>query len=322
MLISIVMPVYNAEATLKRSIESILKQTNPNWELICVDDGSKDDSLGILKQYADKDSRIKVFHKDNSGPGLTRNYAMERCVGDYIGYLDADDCWGESCVDELIKTIEEYNADVIFLRTMMCSGGKQWDAYNVDQFSGLSQKDIICCMMSGILPWGQEKVIRSSIIKDNGLTYSADPVGEEAIFSFEALSRAETIKFINQPMYFYYVEANGQHTLGNVDPWYNIVKNMKAHLEEKNVFDLYQSSLNSLALRALTISVYRISAKYRYKEAKKQSREKLLSYADLYTLEDNNSISLDKKTKVIYWLLKHKIYLPIYVLSKYRSRKK
>ena len=318
MLISIVMPIYNAESTLKRSIDSVLKQSNPSWELICVDDGSEDNSLSILKDYAKRDVRIKVFHKENSGPGLSRNYAMEKCSGDYIGYLDADDIWNEECVDKLIKMIENYNADVIVLRTIICANGQVKDAFNINQFKNLSNNDIVSCMMSGILPWGQEKVIRASIIRDNNLTYSDDEVGEEAIFSFEVMRRASIIEFIDYPMYYYYA-SNGQHKKGSYDPWFNIVKKMKHHLYNIGLLNEFETSLNSFALRALAISAYRISISHPYKEAKTKLREKLLEYEKEFDLKRKNDVSLDKKTKIVYWLLKKNIYFLIYLLSKHRN---
>ena len=185
MVISIIMPVYNAEKTLIRSLQSIISQTNKNWELICVDDGSLDSSLDILRSFAALDQRIKVFSKENSGPGLTRNYAIEQSIGDYIGFLDSDDCWANNAVDLIFNNISLYGSDVIMLRTIMCQGKKCFDAFNVNKFSKMSNHDLICYMMTGILPWGQEKVIKASIIKDNSFKYSADSVGEEAIFSFD-----------------------------------------------------------------------------------------------------------------------------------------
>ena len=304
MLISIVMPVYNSSLTLNRSIESIINQTNSNWELICVDDGSIDNSLSILQSFQKKDHRIKVYHKDNSGPGLTRNFAIEKCNGEYIGFLDSDDCWDILCVEELLKLIESNNPDVIILRTIMCNKNNFYDAFKVNKFINLKNKDLISCMMSGILPWGQEKVIKASIIKNNHIKFSKDSVGEEAIFSFDVLNNSKLISFVNQPMYYYYVDEKGQHKKGNQDPWFNVVLNMKSHLIEKELFEEYETSLNSLAVRALIICIYRICiSENNYKEAKTKIKNKIYEYAKLYKIFKYKSKSLDFKSKLLLLIL-------------------
>lgn len=322
MFISIIMPVYNAAETLARSINSIIDQTDPDWELICVDDGSKDNSYEKLLRYAEKDNRIKAFHKDNSGPGLTRNYAIERASGEYIGFLDADDRWNVNCISELKNNIKNNNSDVIFLGTRFSTEDKEWDAYRVSDFSGLNKKDIISCMMSGILPWGQEKVIRASIIKENRLVYSEDPIGEEAIFSFDALFKSKHISFIDAPMYYYYANDNSQHKLGNVDPWNTIVKKLKVHLVEIDQYKRFETSLNSLAVRAMIISVYRnFISQDSYKSGLLAVKNVVRDYSQKYELSNNNKVSLDRNSKVLFSLIKLKLYPVIFLLAQYRNRR-
>ena len=89
--VSIVVPVYNVEKYLKRCVDSLIEQSYSNLEILLVDDGSKDSSLSICKEYELKDSRIRVFHKENEGLGLTRNYGIERATGEYITFVDSDD---------------------------------------------------------------------------------------------------------------------------------------------------------------------------------------------------------------------------------------
>lgn len=89
--ISIIMPVYNCEMYLKESINSVFKQTLEEWELICIDDGSNDDSLYILNEYEKKDSRIKVYTQQNRGAGIARNLGLKNAMGEYVAFLDADD---------------------------------------------------------------------------------------------------------------------------------------------------------------------------------------------------------------------------------------
>ena len=90
-LISVIVPVYNSEQTLHRCIDSILGQTYRNFELLLINDGSKDRSGEICDEYASNDSRISVFHQENSGPSAARNFGLTQAKGQYIVFQDSDD---------------------------------------------------------------------------------------------------------------------------------------------------------------------------------------------------------------------------------------
>lgn len=115
---SIVTPVYNAEEYLKDCIESVIAQTYSEWELILIDDGSTDKSPEICDEYAKKDSRIKVVHKENEGPYKTRVLAKNYIEGDYTVGLDSDDTFVTDCLEQIEKARVESEADmIIFWRT-------------------------------------------------------------------------------------------------------------------------------------------------------------------------------------------------------------
>lgn len=113
-LISIIVPVYNTELYLNCCIDSILSQTFTDWELLLINDGSTDKSGDICDDYAQKDSRIRVFHKYNEGPSSTRNYGINRALGEYIIFLDSDDYWiNKDILSLLIEKAESENLDVV-----------------------------------------------------------------------------------------------------------------------------------------------------------------------------------------------------------------
>lgn len=107
-LISIVTPVFNAEKYLAETIKSVLEQTYTNWELLLIDDGSKDDSLKIARKFANSDKRIKVYSIENSGAAVARNTGIEKAKGQYICFIDADDLWYR---EKLAKQLEFMQAD-------------------------------------------------------------------------------------------------------------------------------------------------------------------------------------------------------------------
>jgi len=116
MLFSIVVPVYNVEKFLSDCVESVLRQSYANYELLLVDDGSTDSSGSICDKYANKDSRIIVFHKQNEGHILTRRYAINRSKGQFILFLDSDDMWKPWLLQMVYDTIHEHSADLVIYK--------------------------------------------------------------------------------------------------------------------------------------------------------------------------------------------------------------
>lgn len=113
MLFSIITPCYNNEKFVEQCIESVLAQTETDFEFILIDDGSTDGVGKILDKYTEKDSRIKVIHKENGGPGSARKAGTQIAKGDYVVPIDGDDWIDESYLEEIKKVVEQYNVDVV-----------------------------------------------------------------------------------------------------------------------------------------------------------------------------------------------------------------
>lgn len=114
--ISIIVPVYNAAAYLRKSLDSIVNQSYRDIEFIFVDDGSCDDSLAILKEYEATDKRVTVLHQENRGAGAARNYGMSVAGGKYLLFLDCDDIFDTSMVEKMHSRAETDNLDVLVCR--------------------------------------------------------------------------------------------------------------------------------------------------------------------------------------------------------------
>lgn len=111
--ISIITPVYKVEQYLPECIESVLKQTYSDWEFLLIDDGSPDNSGNICDEYAARDSRIKVFHKSNGGVSSSRNLGLENASGEWLLFLDSDDCLYHIALQRRIAVAENNNLDLI-----------------------------------------------------------------------------------------------------------------------------------------------------------------------------------------------------------------
>ena len=116
MTISVIIPVYNAENFLNECLNSIINQTYENLEIICINDGSTDNSLNILKKFSKKDTRIKIFTTDNCGQGSARNLGLNNASGEYISFIDADDWIRLDTYEILYSKIYQSDLDLLFFQ--------------------------------------------------------------------------------------------------------------------------------------------------------------------------------------------------------------
>ena len=129
--ISIIMPIYNAGEYLTRAISDVLSQTLSEIELICVDDGSTDNSSKIIKKFAAKDSRVKAVRENNAGPSVARNRGLKMAKGRYVIFLDADDFYEKNLLMELYTVAERDNLDIAVAK---------FDIYNVSRLNSAASR--------------------------------------------------------------------------------------------------------------------------------------------------------------------------------------
>ena len=111
--VSIILPVYNREDTIRNTIDSVIQQTYKNFELIIIDDGSNDDSQKICSEYVQKDDRIKLIKKENGGPSQARNVGLEMANGKYLMFIDSDDEYKTNMIERMVTEIEGRASDVV-----------------------------------------------------------------------------------------------------------------------------------------------------------------------------------------------------------------
>lgn len=201
-LISIIVPIYNAQSFIERAIKSVLAQTYENWELLLIDDGSTDNSLMECQRIATTDSRIKVFHKENGGEADARNFGLDHCIGDYICHIDADDHVSPHYIGDLIG---ENPKDISICGIQMKWGSRREDIpanksnTNTNIFESLILSDLI------IVGSSCNKLFKRNIIEDNHLRYPTDQqgVGVDHVFNWRYFQHCKTIRIVDNLNYIY-----------------------------------------------------------------------------------------------------------------------
>lgn len=146
-LISVIVPVYNSENFLERCVESIVNQTYRNLEIILVDDGSTDNSDKICDYYANKDNRIKVFHKDNGGQSSARNVGIRSANGKYLSFVDSDDVVEKDFIKYLVDLISKESGDMAICYLVHFNEGDKIQFVNSEKFRILDSKEAISEML-------------------------------------------------------------------------------------------------------------------------------------------------------------------------------
>ena len=204
-MISIIVPVYNVEKYLRRCVDSILAQTYQNIEVLLVDDGSPDNSGAICDEYAEKDSRVRVFHKPNGGVSSARNLGLKEAKGDYIGFVDADDYIDKTMYEVLLCNLIKENSDIsICSYNQEDSNGifhKHWPHDDYLTITGDRQIEyLISNQYYTCSCW--DRLFKKELLKDFWFDESKK-VYEDLLFLYEVAKISSNTVFTSSPLYYY-----------------------------------------------------------------------------------------------------------------------
>ena len=217
--ISVIMPIYNAEKYLKEALDSVTFQTLTDIEILCINDGSTDTSLDILKEYADKDSRIKIIDKPNSGYGATVNRGINEAGGEFIAIFEPDDILEKDIYEILYKEAIENKLDVV-----KCNFYNYWSKTGKKKKSGLisrcsrneafAPKDNIKIFTTHASVWAG--IYKKSFLDKNNIRFLETPGAsyQDMAFMFKVLASVEKIKLLNIPL-LYYRQDNPASSINN-----------------------------------------------------------------------------------------------------------
>ena len=236
--VSIIVPIYNAQEYLKRCVDSILSQDYRDFELLLMDDGSKDASGEICDAYAQQDGRVRVVHKENTGVSDTRNQALELARGTFLQFLDSDDWVVPEATRLLVRSMEEYNCDMVISDFYRVSGERLAQKGDIEEDKVMSRQEFASYMIEnpadfyyGVL-WN--KMYRRSIIEEYHIRMDTSISWcEDFLFNLEYIRYAKVFYALHAPIY-YYVKRKGSLASQGI----SISKTVKMKL---NVFEYYNN---------------------------------------------------------------------------------
>lgn len=222
--ISIIIPMYNVESFIDRCLTSIVNQTYKNWELIIVDDGSKDNSANICLRYMQKDKRIKLIKKENAGASAARNTGMDQITGKYVIFIDSDDYLDCNMLEDLYNVALKTGADVVCCNFYLEFLNKTISNRRTEQNFEYDIDNVVLSihLFGDITPYLWNKLIKSTCIGNN--RFNEEIIwGEDYIFLMEILQSGLKVIYLDKHLYHYIQRQNSICNIGYSDSIYNSI---------------------------------------------------------------------------------------------------
>lgn len=214
--VSIICPVYQAEAYLRRCVDSILAQRFTDFELLLVDDGSRDTSGAICDEYAQKDSRVRVLHKENGGVCSARNRGIDEAQGEYTIHADPDDWVEPDFLEELYRAAKASDADMVLCDFFQNVGNEQY--YIKQEPSGLDHQTLLNDLFNGLHGSCWNKLVRRASYQERNLRFPENlTIWEDLYFNATLCMEEIKIAYVAKALYHYdfSINANSLVRMGN-----------------------------------------------------------------------------------------------------------
>lgn len=294
-MISVIVPVYNCQTYIKKCVESILAQSYKDFELLLIDDGSKDASGVICDEFSKKDERVKVIHKANTGAGKARNDGIDLAKGEFIAFVDSDDFVSPFYLQTLFEAIQENDADIA-----MCEYERLYDEEiswqkpekkNIEIFDENNKFDVYLNPKYGVGPIC--KLVKAQIVKNN--LFSNHKVGEDARTTPKWIFDAKKVVFVSINLYAYYFNPKSITNTSNYELYFG---HLEARAEIIQYFtQISQSKVvayqHKLLLFLLFLCLGQNEKKFSDKEFKASYQSALKTAKDIIY----NSIYIDATNK-------------------------
>lgn len=250
MKVSVIIPVYNTSLYLEKCLKSLCGQTLEDIEIICVDDGSVDNSVEILEKFAKSDKRIKIIKQKNQGQSAARNTGIKAAKGEYIGFIDSDDWADEKMFEELYKNAKKFDSDISMCNITIFDEPNEIyytnDSYmSLDLFNetfenrAFSYEETLDFIFRiCVVPWN--KIFRRQFLNSKELMFEEGLNFEDNLFNLKTFVEAEKISLTKTPLVFYRRMSKTSYTFNNdykkLD-FFKIFELEEKFLKEKDLYD-------------------------------------------------------------------------------------
>lgn len=304
--VSLIIPVYNAEEFLDESINSLLNQTLKDIELICVNDGSKDNSLKMLEDFAKDDDRVKIINQENQGCGAARNKALDNANGDYIYFFDPDDYLTPNALEKLYDNAISNNSDFVIFKIASFRDGepinydepgfefeKIFNDVDFDNFTFNYRAIKRHVLLSSFAPW--TKFYKKGFLdKYDDFRFHINVAFDDVPFHVQSMLRANRISYI--PEFFYHYRLSNpnsvNNTASNAPDIFKIVDYVENFLKNEGYFDEFRDDF--LIFKITQLSMYIISS-----NSEEYFNMVKSSFNDLNFLDTDAYISLIKRNNAL-----------------------
>lgn len=298
MIISLVIPVYNVEQYLEKCILSCIHQDIPlsEYEIVIINDGSRDNSIKIIEKYALSTKNIKVVHKNNGGLSSARNRGIKEASGDFLWFIDSDDWIEENCLGNVIESLDK-DTDMLAFNSYIPEGGRSTNSV----FWGEKVSNKESLFLHGFTDPAQFYIFRRMFLIKHDLIFKEGIKHEDVWFTPIALSEASKIKFYRKPLYHFLKREGSITTVSDVKRLIDLSDTMsylyKYSLGIDNTL-LRKAFQNHMAHHIIEMLVYGVE---NGKTGEQKTKIIMSEHPEYWQLLRN---AFDLKPRLIYWILK------------------
>lgn len=252
MLISVIIPAYNASKTICTTLDSLVGQTRSDFEVLIIDDGSVDNTYEVCTLYT-SEKKFRVIKQENKGVSAARNLGINNAKGDYILFMDADDFISKSAISEIYEHLEKNNSDIAFFNYYIKNKNEEILVSNSGEI--VKDKIIVNIMKGGVRGFVWNKVFRKSFIQKNNLFFSENlKYCEDEEFLLDSIWLSNKISYLNSYLYYYIQHENSFTNQKTNDFFTNKFLPYILAIEKKPYFKAYGKFL---ILKASRLRLYR-----------------------------------------------------------------
>ena len=272
MKVSVVIPVYNVRLYLERCVQSVLRQTYKDLEIILVDDGSKDDSGKLCDQLALSDQRIRVIHQENQGLSGARNTGIRQATGEYIIFLDSDDEWLLDNGLEVLMQKGDVGSDLIIFKNVHIWHGHEKTVtadYDIDRITALPDAKSVFSYLVESQQFRMSAcflLVRRMLLIDNEIYFPMGYISEDVFWSLHLWQCVKKVAFLNMDFYGYYHHENSISTSAS----------LRVYKSYDKIFSYWKEQCDMGCKNAATIRIYLanmwVSRGYAYYQLKSEEK--------------------------------------------------